>query len=232
MKKEFLVERQGKQFVLYAGLLALAHENGLKSIKTELVQVPNENNNRVAICAATVVLEKDGMERVFTGIGDAAPNNVAPAMQTCLIRMAETRSKARALRDAVNVGVAAFEELGDDDATDVAPERGYRMNSAPARPTRSAPPLRVANGSLRAASEAPQAEAVPISAEMKNPLVGRITDAQAEAIRSLCRRRGADPDALAREKFEAENVSALTSAQASDLIKSLNERPVMNGRAA
>jgi hypothetical protein len=54
------------------------------------------------------------VERVFTGIGDAAPNNVTPAMQTCLVRMAETRAKARALRDAVNIGVAAFEELDNE----------------------------------------------------------------------------------------------------------------------
>ena len=30
-----------------------------------------------------VIIEKDGVERTFTGIGDAAPTNVAPAMQTC-----------------------------------------------------------------------------------------------------------------------------------------------------
>ena len=99
MKKEWMVERQGKQFCLYQGLLATAHEQGLRSITTSLVQVPSEANNRVAICTAIVVLEKEVVERVFTGIGDAAPNNVAPAMQTCLIRMAETRAKARALRD-------------------------------------------------------------------------------------------------------------------------------------
>lgn len=111
MRKDFIVERQGKSFCLYAGLLDLAHENGLVSIRTELIQAPTEANNRVAIVFTTVTME-DG--KFFTGIGDAAPNNVAPAMQTCLLRMAETRSKSRALRDAVNIGVAAAEELGPD----------------------------------------------------------------------------------------------------------------------
>lgn len=89
MKKEFLVERQGKQFVLYAGLLDLAHERGLESIETELLQVPNEGNNHVAICRATVTLKGEFGVILFTGIGDAAPNNVAPMLQNCLIRMAE-----------------------------------------------------------------------------------------------------------------------------------------------
>jgi len=59
MKREFLVERQGKQFVLYAGLLALGHEAGLKSIRTTLIQIPTEENKRVAIVSATVVLGRD-----------------------------------------------------------------------------------------------------------------------------------------------------------------------------
>lgn len=115
MEKQFIVERQGKSFVLYAGLLAEAHEQGLQSITTELVQIPSEANNRVAICTATVTMAIGDQTKIFTGIADAAPNNVAPAMQSCLIRMSETRAKARALRDAVNVGMAALEELGDED---------------------------------------------------------------------------------------------------------------------
>ncbi|MBI4318873.1 MAG: hypothetical protein HY675_10305 [Chloroflexi bacterium] len=117
MKKEFVIERHGKSFVLYAGLLDEGHAQGLKSIKTSLLQIPNESNGNVAICFATVETEKG----TFTGIGDAAPFNVGREMSGCIVRMAETRAKARALRDAVNVGVAALEELGEvGDADDSA----------------------------------------------------------------------------------------------------------------
>ncbi|MBI3964293.1 MAG: hypothetical protein HY329_01555, partial [Chloroflexi bacterium] len=111
MKKEFIVDRQGKNYVLYAGLLDLAHEQGLKSISTTLLQVPSPENGQVAICQAIVNTEKG----TFSGIGDASPDNLARAMVPHSIRMAETRAKARALRDAVNVGVTALEELGEPD---------------------------------------------------------------------------------------------------------------------
>lgn len=111
MKKEFIIEREGKTFVLYAGLLDEAHRQGLKAIHTTLLQAPTAENEYVAICQATVETERG----TYTGLGDASPDNVPRAMRPHLIRMAETRAKARALRDAVNVGVAALEELGDAD---------------------------------------------------------------------------------------------------------------------
>lgn len=103
-----MIERQGKRFVLYAGLLEEAHSRGLRSIETELLQVPAKENGEVAIVKAVVRTE----EGKFSGIGDASPQNVNRAIAPHLIRMAETRAKARALRDAINVGVTAFEELG------------------------------------------------------------------------------------------------------------------------
>ena len=44
MKREFLIDRQGKTFALYAGLLDEAHQNGLKSIRTRIVQAPAPEN--------------------------------------------------------------------------------------------------------------------------------------------------------------------------------------------
>ena len=110
MREEFFIERQGKRFVLYAGLLEEAHERGLRSIETELLQIPGGENGEVAIARAVVRTE----EGKFTGIGDASPGNVGRAIVPHVIRMAETRAKARALRDAINIGATALEELGEE----------------------------------------------------------------------------------------------------------------------
>ena len=138
MREEYMIERQGKRFVLYAGLLEEAHERGLRSIETELLQVPSQENGEVAIARA-VVRTEDGK---FSGIGDASPANVNRAIAPHVIRMAETRAKARALRDAINVGVTAFEELGEDGGGEVAvPQvqngsRGERQEEAPQEDSR------------------------------------------------------------------------------------------------
>lgn len=112
MRDEFLITRQGKQFVLFAGLLDEAHaKHGLRSIETELIQVPSAENGDVAIVYAVVRTENGK----FTGIGDASPENVGKNIVPHVIRMAETRAKARALRDAINVGATSLEELGPEE---------------------------------------------------------------------------------------------------------------------
>jgi hypothetical protein len=112
LARKFVVQRDGREFVLYAGLLDLAHQEGLEEITTTLVQIPNEMNGMTAICHATVTTSKGR----YSGVGDACPTNVTRMMAPHLIRMAETRAKARALRDAVNVGMASIDEVEDGHA--------------------------------------------------------------------------------------------------------------------
>ena len=105
-------DRQGRviateEVVTYAGLLSLAHDQGLKKIETSVVQIPNQTNGQMAVFHAIVETEAG----VYKGHGDASPDNVASRIIPHIIRMAETRAKARALRDAVNIGVVALEEL-------------------------------------------------------------------------------------------------------------------------
>ena len=158
MKREFVINRHGKDYVLYAGLLDEAHQQGLRAIKTELVQVPNAQNGNVAICMAEVTTDKG----TFTGIGDADPTNVNRMVVNALIRLAETRAKARALRDAVNVAMVAIEELSEsapemlmvDDPLD-----GYDGRHEPAGLPRSAgtPAPIVSLASVRQQAAAPSA---------------------------------------------------------------------------
>jgi hypothetical protein len=115
VREEFYIERQGKRMVLYAGLLAEAHDRGLHEIDTELLQIPDESNGNVAIVRASVAMKGgDNTYPTYTGIGDASPQNVGRNIAPHLIRMAETRAKARALRDAVNVGASILEEAGGE----------------------------------------------------------------------------------------------------------------------
>lgn len=109
--KKFIVNLQGKEFILYNGLMDLAHQEGLISIDVELIQVPNEDNEMTAIAKATAKTK----DKTFVDIGDASPKSVNRMIAPHIIRMASTRAKARALRDLTNVGMTALEELGGDE---------------------------------------------------------------------------------------------------------------------
>ncbi|NUQ16427.1 MAG: hypothetical protein HUU33_14030 [Flavobacteriales bacterium] len=105
-----------KEVATYAGLLARAHEEGLKCVRTELVQSPEPNNGRVAIVLATVETTRG----TFTGIGDANPDNVNARIAPHLLRMAELEPRYRQARRAFEEGRwreahAALEALLVDD---------------------------------------------------------------------------------------------------------------------
>ena len=101
------VDIHGRAHPTYQGVLDEAHKKGLKSIETEILQFPAEANNWLCIVKATVTI--GGI--VCQGIGDASPKNVGNLISPHFVRMAETRAKGRALRDALNIGKALKEEM-------------------------------------------------------------------------------------------------------------------------
>ncbi len=139
-----------KDVVTYPGLLSKAHEEGLQRVATKLLQVPSDENGRTAIAKAFIETTKGR----FEAIGDASPENVSTFIAPHLIRMAETRAKARALRDAVNIGIVSFEELdgdafppGDTDLRSGAPPQVSRSSRSESRPSPQ-PERRAGNGAL------------------------------------------------------------------------------------
>lgn len=118
--QKYVKELQGKKFITHAGLLAIAHDTGLVSIKTELIQADMEK--KFAIVRADVMMRvKEGKDseifqaKEFTGLGDSTQTNTGKMVAEHFVRMAETRAVARALRLATNVGLTSVEEISDED---------------------------------------------------------------------------------------------------------------------
>ena len=102
---QYLQLIDGKPFVKYAGLLAMAHAQGLQQLEARFTRV----SDTLAVAHATATFT-DG--RRFTESGDATPENVGSQVRPHFARLALTRAKARCLRDALNIGLCAVEELG------------------------------------------------------------------------------------------------------------------------
>lgn len=109
-----------REFITYNGLLAVAHEIGLDSIDTSIEEMPTDANGQTAVVRAIA----KGKPGTFTGLGDANPSNVNRKVARHLLRIAETRAKARALRDLCNISIVALEELGGDEDVELDPTPG------------------------------------------------------------------------------------------------------------
>jgi hypothetical protein len=175
-----------KEFVTYAGLLALAHDLGLEEIHTTILQMPTEANEHTAVVRAIA----KGKPGLYSGLGDASPANTNRKVARHLIRVAETRAKARALRDLTNVSLVAFEELGgDDDTEDTRREPPHARHTAPTPIT-----------------DAERRRPVPASDAQRRALFRLAYDAGYQAREAgafLAQRLGMDVDKASREAASA-----------------------------
>ncbi|MBM4295776.1 MAG: SWIM zinc finger family protein [Deltaproteobacteria bacterium] len=245
-KKAFLKKRQprlderfvrnieGKDFVLYAGLLDLAHQKGLVSLETEILQFPAKENNYMAIVKAYA---ESKVGESFADVGDADPFNCNAKVAKHLLRMASTRAKARCLRDYTNIGMTCLEELGDlHEVLEEAPKamppalrsvgrKGKNVNSGnngePEGDEAGAVPTLQRLGKTDPKTRTRKTKEPAAEPQASPPM----SEDQKRAIYNLSRRRGISVEELkklARDAYSVE-LEALTAADASSFIRTLQQ---------
>ncbi|MDQ1276175.1 MAG: hypothetical protein QG641_2256 [Candidatus Poribacteria bacterium] len=230
LDERFIINIKGKNFVLYSGLLDMAHQIGLKKLEVNPLQLPTKDNGYEAICLAVAETE-DG--KIFKDVADCNPSNCSKMVASAILRIASVRSKARCLRDMVNVGMTALEEIFEDevigDETHVekpAKEKGER---APRKPRdkessknekpETPPPENESNGGK------PSETSTKTSCNNTSLIPPKMSNAQRRALENLSRRKGISLEELDKTTREAFNSSFdhLSSNDASELIRSLQQ---------
>lgn len=100
-----------REYINAEGLQYLAKKQGVKAQRVEVLEFASDPASKSWAVKATVI-DKDG--NIFSDIGDAAPNNVGPAIKNATLRMACTRATNRALRKVLvgpGVAMTSAEEL-------------------------------------------------------------------------------------------------------------------------
>lgn len=237
LDERFIINIKGKDFVLYSGLLDLAHQKGIKSILVEPVQFPTRENRMEAICKATI---ESGKGELFVEWADANPLNVNKMVAEHILRVAATRSKARALRDFTNIGMTCLEELGElDDADETARtrNRSTRRDAAviakhdqnrggadePQKPRQEPKVARQSNNPSEGIAPHPETKKDQETVDTPACQVIKPSEAQRKAIEKLAQKRGINEGELSRlfeERFQ-KSYPTITSDDAKTFIKVL-----------
>lgn len=123
VKLNTVISIHGKDITTYQGKLDYAHQCGLDSITSKIIQFPVSENSNTCICEA-FVKTSDG--RIFSDIGDASPDNVPRGCINRIIGVASTRAKSRALSDAFNIS-SSLDDMDESNIIDITP---VQMNSS------------------------------------------------------------------------------------------------------
>ena len=210
LDQRFIKTIEGRDFVLYSGLLDLAHQKGLIKMAVEIIQIPTDENGHMAIVQAQA---ESKLGETYTDVGDATPTNCNAKVVKHLLRMASTRAKARALRDFTNLGMTCLEELAD--FNDIAEGETNHQTPAPKR-------LRaIKKETSKPAAQAPETQA----AGKRSTPSPKMSAAQERAIMNLAKRRGLNQEELNKLALEAygTNLNDLTVADASQMIRYLQQ---------
>ncbi|MFH0925552.1 MAG: SWIM zinc finger family protein [bacterium] len=234
LDERFIKVIEGREFVLYSGLLDLGHQKGILSIEVEPLQYPHKDNGYLAICKAKVI-SKSG--ETYGDVGDANPENCNSRVSKHLLRMASTRAIARALRTFTNIGMTCLEELGDFKEV-----LGENSNLEKAKVQRkfpkktekeTKPEIKSVPKPEEKPKEIPQAkptkekpkEDIPKQAAKTEEPTFKMSEAQKRAIHNLSRRRGIaieEMDKIVLDMYKVP-LDNLTAKDASAFIRTLQQ---------
>tara|TARA_R100000664_G_scaffold12037_1_gene19390 strand:+ start:14165 stop:14590 length:426 start_codon:yes stop_codon:yes gene_type:complete len=109
----WIIDRQGKEFITFKGLLWLAHQDGLVSITSHPVKENWEERYFIfrAVVKGKKLIHNQLTDVTFEDEGDACPQNTGRMIHPHLRRMASTRAMVRALRIYTGCGLTAYEEI-------------------------------------------------------------------------------------------------------------------------
>ena len=232
LDERFVKNIEGKDFVLYAGLLDLAHQRGLASMEVEILQYPGKDNNHMAICRAYA---ESKIGETFSDIGDADPTNCNTKVAKHLLRMASTRAKARALRDFTNIGMTCLEELGDlNEVIGESPKASGKGTRAAKKPkvqtskNNGEPKKETGKAQAEGSKAKEQAQPAPkgsVTPMTKGQSAPKMSEAQKRAVYNLSRRRGISVEELQKMAQEGYGVPLedLSSADTSKFIRTLQQ---------
>lgn len=135
-KQKFVVIIQGKvETIKVDGLIAFAHEKGIKSMETDVIQYPNQDNQWTCIAQTTVIgydwnpVTEKVEEVIYKDIADASPTNCTAMTKNSYIRMASTRSVGRTLRKYTNINMVTAEEISNSIDEHIPPEPEINQQS-------------------------------------------------------------------------------------------------------
>ena len=233
----FIINIKGRDFVVYSGLLDLAHQKGLLKLNTEIIQYPTKENGNLAISRAIAELNTGEM---FSDIGDAGPGNVTKEIAPHILRMSSTRAKGRVLRDLTNIGMTCLEELGDlKDVIGIhtAKKTTRRLSTkkvSPIKETKSEKPdtkkEEVTGKKVQSKPESKKSSVTSIKSEpkaddSKEDNIPKMSEAQRRAVMNLSRRRGLSVEDIEKMAVETYGVKVeyLTTSDASTFIRTLQQ---------
>ena len=118
-RKQFIVMIGRTEAIKVDGLIALANEKGVKSMKTKIIQFPTDQNKWTCIATTNVIgydwnpVTQKIEEVEYEDFADANEANCGSMTKSSYIRMASTRSVGRTLRKYTSINMVCSDELSN-----------------------------------------------------------------------------------------------------------------------